>query len=171
MLATCSCCRRLECSSLHGLVLRDGTEKTFLKARLTEGDIVRLMSPRFPPPPPPASYLPFPSSCLVAPLCFLLCFPSTASSFFPPPHNDTSFPPSCFFLTSILGIDKWDVGQTRAFHPAAFDMEIHLPQQKQDNSTPLSLCQTCCRCPPRCWKWGVFTLLGRIEWLATSQSA
>lgn len=48
-----------------------------LKARLTEGDIVRLMSPRFPPP------LPFPSSCSVAPLCFLLLLSFSASSFPP----------------------------------------------------------------------------------------
>lgn len=57
-----------------------------LKARLTEGDIVRLMSPRFPPP------LPFPSSCSVAPLCFLLLLSFSASSFPPLPHNHTSFP-------------------------------------------------------------------------------
>lgn len=71
-----------------------------LKARLTEGDIVRLMSPRFPPP------LPFPSSCSVAPLCFLPCFPSRPP-LYPPFRTITRlFPPSRFLLTSILGIDK-----------------------------------------------------------------
>lgn len=62
-----------------------------LKARLTEGDIVRLMSPRFPPPPPPPtssiSLLLLGRSALFSSFAFLLglLFP-------PPPHNHTSFP-------------------------------------------------------------------------------
>lgn len=57
-----------------------------LKARLTEGDIVRLMSPRF----PPTSYISLlllGRSALFSSFAFLLglLFP-------PPPHNHTSFP-------------------------------------------------------------------------------
>lgn len=109
MWATCSCCWRLECTSPRGFVLRDGTERTFFKSSADRGghctsNVATLPSTSS------ISLLLLGRAALFSSFAFLLglLFP-------PPPHNHTSFPPSRFLLTSILGIDKWDAGQTRAF--------------------------------------------------------
>lgn len=84
------------------LRLHDGTERTFLKALLTERPLYVKCHCTLPPHPPP-SYLPFPS-CLVA-LCFVL-----ASQ---PPLFDSikwHIYPTLWFLTSVLisTNEMWD---------------------------------------------------------------
>lgn len=85
-----------------------------------------------------------------------------------PPWNDTSIPP-CAFLYPFFCIYKWDVGQMRALHQAAFDMEIHLPQQSEIIQLYYLTVKHAAATRPAGWKWGVFTLLGRIGGLEMSR--
>lgn len=128
-----------------------------LKSSSDRKGIVRLMSPHFPSP----SYLPFPS-CLVALLCFILA--STASSFL---HKMTRLSNPLCFLHKFFHL-QMRCGTNASFSSACIWHGDSPSSVKQDDSTPLSLCQTC-RCYPPCWwKWGVFTSLGRIGGLAMS---
>lgn len=127
--------------------------------------IVYLMSPHFLPPPPQPSYLTFPSG-LVAHLCCLFGSQALLSSIKWHIHATLSL--FYFFLTSIFTPtnEMWDKCKLFIWLHLTWRFTF-LSKARQFNSI-ISLSKCCCY-PPWQWKWGVFTLLGRIEGLAMSR--